>query len=256
MAKHFHRRIWALWLALEGEMKRSSPSIAMYGIPLGLLVVIIIYLVTVITGDVIGNLARDFWNSLKPAVSLIIYFAKNNLATTAVILLCVWIFILITHAYFETRPPHKINVGKEILRFTFGNYVHTGFLLTNNRGEDLHNCKIYISQIDDKKQYRDSNRDYLYWGEALSMGTQKDSIDIPNTESGSVYFSQIGYNLKSTIGDDKFTGKHDLILIFTADSVGNRKVTMYIYCEIIAGVYIKTENLEERPRITLLKAET
>jgi len=250
MEKHFRRRLESWGKVLMQNMKARIPAMRKYGL-WGIIFAFAVVVIQSITGDAISKLAIFLWGILQSVTTWIIEFSINHLGITVVLLSCAWIIFLITLAYFDTLQPHGLNVSKEIIKDVIG----TGFLITNNSGEDLQNCKIYISQIDDEKQYRNSERDYLRWG-ARSLGGQVSSIDIPNTESGSVFMYQIGYKMESRIGNNKKNdGTHDLELIFNANSVSNKKITLYVYCTIMVDVIEKTENSDERLRITLLKAE-
>jgi len=206
-----------------------------------------------ILGDKVAEMIQDWIEAVSLWLPNFILWASKHPVDISIIWFFMVLSFILIRVYSETRDRKDINVDKEILEYTFGHINFTGFLITNNSEEDLQDCRIYLSEIDNNKQYRESNGDYLKWG-ARNLGKQNYTVDIPNTESNAIYINQIGDKLIALITREKFIGRHKLEFTFNADAVSGKK-TIYIYCTIAADIIKATDNTEELPKIILLKAE-
>jgi hypothetical protein len=142
MSKHFTRRLSAWWREVERSMKSNFPSVARYGLIIGVPVVVISFLFVSITGDVAANFVKQVWNALRPLANWIFEVAIKNLGVTAIIFLCLWIGILVGHAYFTTLPPKKLFARK---------FSGEEIVVINETGSHLNDYTIKVIEIDEKK---------------------------------------------------------------------------------------------------------
>jgi len=154
MSKHFRRRIQAWRRETEREMIARVPAIRKYGL-WALIVVIVFAFINVTRDQIVWNILLWIGARLQDVSEWIIRFAVNHGVTTALILLCLWLGILATHAYFDTLPPRGI-FFRPLDPNHSGERALSGFVVENRSGDDLEN--IWITYKNEKGNLK------LNWG--------------------------------------------------------------------------------------------
>ena len=212
MSKYFRRRMEYSLRLLEEKLKTKFPSIAKYGLIGGGILFVISWIISATADEVAAKIGIQIWSILKSVSNWIINFASSHLVTTALIALILWIGILFTKVYLETRPLHDIFFHPTEPRHN-GIFYWSGFEVENRRGENL--GLVWLADKNSGKR--------LHWGKEDRGSNYKDIVNGDkelmewlcfNSETKESFLRPPGTNIPIPIGT------HEIELEFGATPKG------------------------------------